>query len=109
VEVLRQKELPVGCIFGQVTSPGLGTAIFERAKEAHNDDGGRPKSDTHLFPSCDFGRARGRWRLMSFPIVSETGDTGLVSAARVGDCLRFFNLDAFGLAPIDRRLLLHQV
>jgi hypothetical protein len=46
---------------------------------------------------------------MSFPIVGETGDTVLVSAARVGDCLRFFNLDAFGLAPIDRRMLLHQV
>jgi hypothetical protein len=46
---------------------------------------------------------------MSFPIVRETGDTVPVSAARVGDCLRFFNLDAFGLAPIDSRTLLHQV
>jgi len=44
---------------------------------------------------------------MSFPIVTE--DNVLVSAARVGDCFRFFNLDAFGLAPIDRRMLLHQV
>jgi hypothetical protein len=46
---------------------------------------------------------------MSFPIMSETGDTVLVSAARVGDCRRFFNLDAFGLARIDSRMLLHQV
>jgi hypothetical protein len=46
---------------------------------------------------------------MSFPIVGETGDIGLVSAARVGDCFRFFNLDEFGLAPIDRQMLLHQV
>jgi hypothetical protein len=46
---------------------------------------------------------------MSFLIVSETGDTVLVRAARAGDCFRFFNLDAFGLAPIDRRMLLHQV
>jgi hypothetical protein len=46
---------------------------------------------------------------MSFPIVSETGDTAPVSAARVGDCFHFFNLDAFGLAPIDRRMLLRQL
>jgi hypothetical protein len=46
---------------------------------------------------------------MSFPILLETGDTGLVRVARVGDCHRFFNLDAFGLAPIDRRMLLRQL
>ena len=67
VEVLRQKKLPVGCVFGQVTSPGLRIAIFERSKEqcccdrtAYNDDGGCPKSNTHRFLSCDFGRTRGR-------------------------------------------------
>jgi hypothetical protein len=46
---------------------------------------------------------------MSFPIVSETGDTVLVSAARVGDCLRFFYLDAFDARPIDTRVLLRQL
>jgi hypothetical protein len=46
---------------------------------------------------------------MSSLIVNDAGDTELMLVARVGDCLRFFNLDAFGLAPIDRRMLLHQV
>jgi len=46
---------------------------------------------------------------MSFLILRETGDTGLVRAARVRDCLRFFNLDAFDFAPIDRRMLLRQL
>jgi len=46
---------------------------------------------------------------MSFPIVSETGDTVLVSAARVGDCLRFFNLDAFDARPVDTRMLMRQL
>jgi hypothetical protein len=46
---------------------------------------------------------------MSFLIVNETGDTGLARAVRVGECSGFFNLDAFGLAPIDGRMLLYQV
>jgi hypothetical protein len=46
---------------------------------------------------------------MSSLIVNDTGDTELILVARVRDCLRFLNLDAFGLATIDRRMLLHQV
>jgi hypothetical protein len=46
---------------------------------------------------------------MSFLIVGETGHTGLLSSARVGECFRFFNLDAFGSASIDKRMLLYQV
>jgi hypothetical protein len=46
---------------------------------------------------------------MSFPIVSETGDTVLVSAARVGDCSGFFNLDAFDARPVDTRMRLRQL
>jgi hypothetical protein len=46
---------------------------------------------------------------MSFLIVDEAGDTGLGCAALVGECYHFFNLDAFGLASIDRRMLLYQV
>jgi hypothetical protein len=46
---------------------------------------------------------------MSFPIVSETGDTGLVSAVRVADCRRFFNLDAFDARPVDTQMLLRQL
>jgi len=32
-------------------------------------------------------------------------DTGLLRVPRFRDCFAFFNLDAFGLAPIDRRSL----
>jgi hypothetical protein len=39
----------------------------------------------------------------------ETGDTGMVRAVRVVECSGFFNLDTFGLAPIDRRMLSYQV
>jgi hypothetical protein len=46
---------------------------------------------------------------MSSLIVNDTGDTELMLVARVRDCLRFFNLDAIGLTPIDTRMLLHQV
>jgi hypothetical protein len=46
---------------------------------------------------------------MSFLIVDEAGDTGLGCAALVGECSGFFNLDTFGLAPIDRRMLSYQV
>jgi hypothetical protein len=46
---------------------------------------------------------------MSFFIVDGTGDNRADARPRVGDCLRFFNLDAFGLAPIDRRMLLRQL
>jgi hypothetical protein len=46
---------------------------------------------------------------MSFLIANETGDTGLVRAVRVVECSGFFNLDTFGLAPIDRRMLSYQV
>jgi hypothetical protein len=40
--------------------------------------------------------------------VGEKGDTALVSAARVGDCLRFFNLDTFDTQPVDTRMLMRQ-
>jgi hypothetical protein len=46
---------------------------------------------------------------MSFLIVNEAGDTRLMRAVRVGECSGFFNLDTFGLAPIDRRMLSYQV
>jgi hypothetical protein len=46
---------------------------------------------------------------VSFPNLLERKDTGLVRVVRVGDCHRFFNLDPFGLAPIDRRMLLRQL
>jgi len=34
-----------------------------------------------------------------------TGDNSPIRLVRVSDCRRFFNLDAFGLSPIERRLL----
>jgi hypothetical protein len=32
-----------------------------------------------------------------------------MSAARVGDCFHFFNLDAFDAQPVDTQMLLRQL
>jgi hypothetical protein len=46
---------------------------------------------------------------MSYLIVDGMGDNRADTRSRVANCSGFFSLDAFGLVPIDRRMLLHQV